>query len=489
MRVEINGTGGGSSHALAAGHSGNRGADRRWLWVSLAFWVALIRGSTLAHNFQSPGGLGTDFFQEYASARNRVEGLPIYTSHLETIPRYLGTRTDQNRPFVVVNAHPPTSVLLALPFAGLGFDEAFRGWNVASLFLFETALLLVLHQLKVRITALTLISTTVILLMSDPFLEQIRLGQLNMVLLVFLTGAWAAERTGRPWAAGALLGAATAVKLFPGFLLLYYAMRGRWKVVGGGLLSATALTVLTAAVLGSATYVAYFKDVLPEIQWFRVGWNNVSLVGFWSRLLDPAPERLRAASRSDPLFYSPVMARIAIGGSYLAIVGLLAWATRRIRGRAAEDKAYGLAVTAMLLVCPITWEHYFLLLLVPFAVSWVERPSTTLGRGTLLAILACMWVSPTLFWGITDLKGRVARPIDSMTVLAVHTYTLLLFFLIGVVGLLREAKDADQPPGRRLPEWPSSSVGSPIPVGITASDERTERRAIPANRRPPIRIP
>ncbi len=98
-------------------------------------------------------------------------------------------------------------------------------------------------------------------------------------------------------AGGRTFGAATCIKLFPGFLFAYYALRGRWKVVAAGLVTVAGLTALTVLVLGIDAYRTYFFTVLPEIQWFRVGWNNDSVWGFWSRLFDPAPS-IRGTDRS-----------------------------------------------------------------------------------------------------------------------------------------------------------------------------------------------
>ena len=46
----------------------------------------------------------------------------------------------------------------------------------------------------------------------------------------------------------------------------------------------------------------------------------------------------------------------------------MAGAARRARTRDQRDLAFGLAVTAMLLVSPITWDYSLPLLLVPLAV-------------------------------------------------------------------------------------------------------------------------
>jgi hypothetical protein len=51
----------------------------------------------------------------------------------------------------------------------------------------------------------------VLVLLYSPFRQQFSQGQLNAVLLLLITGAWAAERSARPGLAGVLLAVATAV--------------------------------------------------------------------------------------------------------------------------------------------------------------------------------------------------------------------------------------------------------------------------------------
>src|ERR1700722_4158402 len=99
----------------------------RWpLWVGLAAIVCALQGPAFLRDLRPPLDRGLDFFQDWASARNRTEGLPVYTRHEVTATRYLGVRVAPDDPFFVpVNAHPPTSVLLAMPLARLGYSDAF----------------------------------------------------------------------------------------------------------------------------------------------------------------------------------------------------------------------------------------------------------------------------------------------------------------------------------------------------------------------------
>ncbi len=110
---------------------------RRWfnrhilLWLILTASVYWWRGPALRLALEPncyPPGSGLfqpDFFQEWASARNLSNRLPIYAPHEITLKRHVGIRPDTaDRYFIAVNAHPPTSVLLALPFTGSDYTDA-----------------------------------------------------------------------------------------------------------------------------------------------------------------------------------------------------------------------------------------------------------------------------------------------------------------------------------------------------------------------------
>jgi Glycosyltransferase family 87 len=256
--------------------------ERRWIWLAVAGWVLLLRGPAFIENLQAKSAqvLVPDFFQEYASARNAFDGLPIYGDQHESVRRYLGVHLNDRRSHVVVSAHPPTSVLLALPFTRLDYPHAFLGWNIVSLAALAVSLLIVQRTLRIPFSGWSLAPLAALVLLCFPLWEQCRLGQLTIFLLLLITGAWAAERSGRPHVAGVLLGAAACIKLFPGFLFVYYALRGRWRLVVAGMVTIVGLSAVTAVILGIDAYRSYYLIVLPEIHWFRVGWNNNSFWGF-----------------------------------------------------------------------------------------------------------------------------------------------------------------------------------------------------------------
>ena len=92
----------------------------------------------------------------------------------------------------------------------------------------------------------------------------------------------------------------------------------------------------------------------------------------------------------------------------------------------------------MLLVSPIAWEHYFLLLLVPLAVCWRDiRPAQLAGWCFGLVVVG-IWLDPQVVWKHTGGELRVAQPIENLTIISYQFYALLVLFALSVRGLWRQ---------------------------------------------------
>lgn len=407
---------------------------RPWIWAVLALWVGIFQGPTFIRSLRPARDNGVDFFQEWASARNLFEGLPIYGNLGDAVQRHLGLAVGSSdqagvRVVVEVNAHPPTSVLLTAPFALLDYPDAVLAWNLVSLALLVPTVWMISRALGYRFVWWHALPLITLLLLCNPLRQQVYLGQFNLVLLFLLTAAWAADRSERPWLAGALLGTATAVKLFPGFLFLYFALSRRWRTVAAGLITLAALTAGTALVTGAAVYREYFQDVLPQVERSQSGWTNVSLMGFWKKLFDPAT----ALEHVEPLWRSPLIARVGAMLSGLVVVLVLARVVRRGRTRPLQDWAYGLALTAMLLVSPICWDHYFIMLLLPLALLASNLPTSSGLRVLFAVVVAVLWLNPELSYDLFIPGGHangIATPFLTLTVLALPTYALASLFVL-----------------------------------------------------------
>jgi hypothetical protein len=436
---------------------------KRWhrrhivLWLLLAGLVCWWRGPDFRRAFEVefyPSGsplFVPDFFQEWASARNRFNALPIYTSQGITLEKYLGLGHNPNdRFFIEFNAHPPTAVLLGMPFAGLRFADAFALWNVFSLVFLAAAAALIVRQLALPFALWDVLPAITLLLLCYPFWHQMVHGQLNLLLLLLLSGAWTADRNGHPHWAGTLVALATAIKLFPGFIFVYFLLRREWAAVRTGLLALAGITALTALVLGPDAYRGYFLEVLPRTAQWRSEWSNLSLSGVWCKLFESS--NFGGPMEIQPSLQSPLLALLGMSITLLAVTAILALRARQLRLAEDRDLLYALTMIGMLLVSPITWDHYLLLLILPTAVLWQRLPRGGIGREVVVLLLAVLCVQALMVveHGLILLDAAhpannynrwIVTPLETVTALSVPCYALVGLFVMTLLAGGRNQPD------------------------------------------------
>lgn len=402
------------------------------LWSCALAATLWIYGAGFAAALGSHTRVG-DFFQEWASARNYFEGLPIYAPQEETAWRYLRYRPEQSPTavFCRVNGHPPTSVLLALPLGKLPYAQAFLLWNVLSLAGVALAAGIVL---KLEFGTLETFAWAALaaLVLSNPLLQHLMLGQLTIPLLVLIAAAAACEARGRSGRAAALVGTAAALKMFPAYLFLYFLVRrnGRALLIGG--LTFAACHAATLGLLGFAAYRDWVELSLPEVLQYRSWWGNYTLAGHWAKLFDGA------SKQTAPWFYAPAVAQALTALSLLLVTGLTALCLERGRkaggggSSAAARSGFALTSAAMLLCAPIAWDHYFLLLmpaLTHFALRTEEGSAT---RGLLNVALFTFWLNPLVaFRLVAKHNGDTISTAATVAVMSWPFYGLCTVFLIG----------------------------------------------------------
>jgi alpha-1,2-mannosyltransferase len=284
-------------------------------------------------------------------------------AHLELADRVLrGVPLYQGNPSLGV-WWPPFAVLALTPFALLAraslalakaayalLGVACVGWSLVRL-----------GAPAWRRTALALAAVAVPLQTNFEYLN------INAILLALVVAAGADLASERDTRAGVWLGLATALKLFPGLLLVYCAYRRRWRTCAVGAALATGLTALAlladdrAGALGTAQR-----------------WLSFTLAGSW--LVHPGNQSLVA-----------LVARA--GGSHesaLAVEAVLLMLTAlALRHRPLEEELpaeMGLVTLLALLLSPIAWSHYFLLALPAWAAVLSPRREP-LGPAMAVALL------------------------------------------------------------------------------------------------------
>jgi hypothetical protein len=336
-----------------------RRAGTRWVRLAQAC-VAGIALGTLVIGSLPPLSYNKDLQQEYLTAWALRDGIDIFTPLNQLSARYFPTPTDY---FPHASPHPPLLALLSVPLTLLPFPAVVLLWLAMNI-----ALLIVVG----RWLGLS-VQGSLPLAAWPPLWWVLYLGQFELVILALAMLGWRAAAGGRDWRAGAWLGVATSIKLYPAFFLLPFAARKRWRVILAAALVVNLVQLGNLATVGASGFVRYYIEVLPAVsaRYQSIG-LNCSPYGALLRLFGDSADVL-------PVTYAPgVIVPIAVALSMLALLGSV-----RLDPEAAP--------VAMLVALPRVWFYHAVLAL-PEIVSLVRSPNFR--RAALLAGLAAGFVLP-----------------------------------------------------------------------------------------------
>lgn len=278
----------------------------------------------------------------------------------------LNGRSPYPRPAAIATAHstsadyeffvyPPPFVLALAPFAALPFAVAASLYTLGLLGCVVTALRL-LGVEDWRCYGLTFATV--------PVLSSLRLGEVTPVLLLFVALAW---RYRDRWpAAGAAVGGVVVLKLFLWPLVGWLLVTRRWKAAALACAGGSAVTAVAWAAIGFHGLREY-PTLLRDLARLEAR-QSYSVVALAERLHLP-----------DPTFSWIVLTLAALVG-----LGILC-------ARSAPDdidaRLYSAAICAALLLTPILWLNYGVLLVAPIAISWP-------GLSYAWAVPLVLWLSP-----------------------------------------------------------------------------------------------
>jgi Glycosyltransferase family 87 len=174
-------------------------------------------------------------------------------------------------------------------------------------------------------------------------------GRIDPLLLLLVAAAW--RFRDKPWSAAASTGAAVAIKLFLWPVAFWLLVTGRRRAAALSVVMTFGLILLPWAAIGFADLLQY-PALLRKVS--RQEYDSFSV------------NALANALGIDGAFAKAIV--VAIGASLLAFSVKCArnpdW-TRRERDR----RSLTLILAASLVLSPVVWSNYFVLLLVPVALA------------------------------------------------------------------------------------------------------------------------
>lgn len=408
-------------------------------------WLGLLVGTCLVYRGSYSKALGSyervgDFFQEWASAKNYWEGLPIYTPQAITAWRYLKYKPDyESAVFVGINGHPPACVLLALPLAKLDYQTAFEIWTMLSLAATAAAAILVVRFETGTVWTWVLLPLLT-LVISNPLVQHVLMGQLGALLLLLLVGmVWADDRD-RPCTAGFLLGLATAFKVFPGLFFLYFATQRKWRTLFVGGLTLIGVNLIGLGVLGPQAYRHFVELSMPEVLRYRDWWTNYSLTGWWFKLFDGT------SGQVIPLVQNAMIARVGSLVTVSLVMLLTALAAHRAgTNREARLSSLSLFFAAVVLCAPVAWDHYFLLLLWPALRLGLRSPADP-SRWLLRFAAFFVWLNPMVLHVLVTKPLQPTTAVATLLVDSIPLYAVLALYALNLRLIFCEATAATTEP-------------------------------------------
>jgi hypothetical protein len=274
--------------------------------------------------------------------------------------------------------YPPPAILLIAPFGHLDPRSAALAWYMLHGIAFVAVVFLLGKAFMRGAGGMSWVALAALLLILRPTYATVAFGQTNFLLLALLL---LFARSQERMRGGAWLALAIAVKPVVAPLLAYAVLRRQWRSVAGAAATFAALCLVTVALYGIDVFASYLAtNPVSRLPAFIYSIDeNQSLLAELIRSTNDAP----AAIATLPLHPYYIAVLLIVGATAAAVVQLLP--------KRHEPLALSVALTAVLLIYPQSWEHYTVLLILPMLVLWKEREVFELSTAAAIVLLSAVY--------------------------------------------------------------------------------------------------
>ena len=265
--------------------------------------------------------------------------------------------------------YPPLFYLFMQPLVVLPFSGAVVVWGIVVQACLFATLALCFRRFQ-AVSTLWGVAVVFVVLNYQPLVEDLALGQTNVVLLFLVTLAWWGLRSRHPWVSACAVAMAMHIKAQYGLLLPLLWWMGHGRVALRACMMAMLGLLVGLAVLGLEQHLAYVRYILHLPEYLHAWVLNLSYRATLIRLLGGPGD---------------VVALL------LSAVLLIVFARAIPRaGRPdsdALDMAWGLGLVAIPLLSPLTEEHHLVVLLFPLILLLLGEPASSMDRKTQVLLV------------------------------------------------------------------------------------------------------
>lgn len=312
-------------------------------WSALSAWIPMSILLTNAAQLASGG----DFGMYYAAAetlRLSPHG-DIYARQTlaATVLRHGGCGVYPLSPY----PYQPLLAVLLEPATLMPCLQAAALWSYLNILLWLALAGALSFQAWRRYSAGRALVVAAAILAFTPILSGIHLGQIHLILLLSMVLGTALVEREYEYVGGAMLGIGIMLKYLPMIMVIYYLLRGRWRVaLGAGVLTA-ALTAVEYVVVGPRILIESIGAGQNDVSYYATRSQN----GHWMSAL-------------------PVgLALPYVVG--VVFLGTVLWVLRRGERRALNERLGAFwAVNTLLLMFPLAWWFYMTWLIPSFLMTF-----------------------------------------------------------------------------------------------------------------------
>ena len=323
-----------------------------WIWgllaVALAAWLLVSALPTILAVLQKHPDDGVIDWQ---GARLFLEGKNPYS------PAGLKSIGFERTGF----GHPPTTPFWFIPLAHLELSMAGQVVGHVVMLLLLINLLVILDELRAplpRVNAFLLFAAVI----ATPWMEShFQAGQISELIAFAYVMCWYFLRRGQDVPAGALLGVACTLKLFPGIMVLFLLATRRWRTVAAAAITWLAVAAVMTSRYGAACWLQFFAMQKGISDRWAAQIQNGSLQGIVLRWFTPG------CVAPGPTRVDATLITIAIAALLLFVTWRLV--RRSARERGAVDVPFAMFAVLSMFLNPWVWEHYNVLLILPLLIA------------------------------------------------------------------------------------------------------------------------
>ena len=331
---------------------------RFWLWAGLALLGIAIHAALWW--LSEPEILFSDFYKAYFAAAEEL---------WQKGPRATW-ETSESAVLGFVNI--PILAWLFVPLAPLGEVDA--AWVFLALGAMATiasfVLLLRLGSFSASGAAILALS----FLANGPLVNSLREGNTTHLILLLLVVALVLWRAGAEYSAGLVLGLCAMFKLPLLLLAVHFLLRRRWRIVAGGATMVGAIALSSLLVFGLDINLGWYRCCIePFLGHVMPAFNVQSIDGFLLRL-ETGEALLRDWSPLETPTWHKVGRSLLLAATFAFAFWIIYWPRRPADSGPAERPSrqdyldFSLILTLAIVTSPVSWTHYYALLLLPWAL-------------------------------------------------------------------------------------------------------------------------